>query len=222
MGLFDGYDREQGSAYAIARTLDIPILLVVDTRSAAYSSQVILNGKPVGNRDAYDFWRRGNGDIDFRKDVCDAFDRLSSRYNPIEEEDSVALARKSFEMQQGMVNVAVVMLQHLSNYTDFDALERDPRIHLFYTNNVDDILKADIIILPGTKSTLHNLYELPDFCFRILYFLRQIVCQLAEVRDFDESLVVEVLEVLQLPCDVERDVDGPGSDGDGRGTVAFQ
>jgi len=53
-----------------------------------------------------------------------------------------------------------VMLQHLSNYTDFDALEQDPRIHLFYTNNVDDILKADIIILPGTKSTLHDLYEL--------------------------------------------------------------
>ena len=52
------------------------------------------------------------------------------------------------------------MLQHLSNYTDFDALEQDPRIHLFYTNNVDDIGKADIIILPGTKSTLHDLYEL--------------------------------------------------------------
>jgi adenosylcobyric acid synthase len=78
----------------------------------------------------------------------------------IEEEDSVALAQKSFAMQQGKVNVAVVMLQHLSNYTDFDALEQDPRIHLFYTNNVDDIRQADIIILPGTKSTLHDLYEL--------------------------------------------------------------
>ena len=52
------------------------------------------------------------------------------------------------------------MLRHLSNYTDFDALERDPRIHLFYTNNVEDLQKADIIILPGTKSTLHDLYEL--------------------------------------------------------------
>jgi len=228
-----------------------------------HTSQVILNGKPIGNRDAYHYWRRGKGDIDFRKEVCDAFDRLAVRYNPIvmegagsiseinlrdsdlvnlpmarhadadvilvgdidrggvfasvygsimlqkpedrrlikgiiinkfrgdmrlfdegrrmmedicgipvlgvipyfkdihiEEEDSVALAQKSFEMQQGKVNVAVVMLQHLSNYTDFDALEQDPRIHLFYTNNVDDILKADIIILPGTKSTIHDLYEL--------------------------------------------------------------
>ena len=78
----------------------------------------------------------------------------------IEEEDSVALAQKSFQLQQDKVNIAVIMLQHLSNYTDFDALEQDARVHLFYTNNVDDILKADIIILPGTKSTLHDLYEL--------------------------------------------------------------
>ena len=78
----------------------------------------------------------------------------------IEEEDSVALAQKSWQLMQGKVNIAVVMLQHLSNYTDFDALEHDPRVHLFYTNNVDDISKADIIILPGTKSTLSDLYEL--------------------------------------------------------------
>ena len=78
----------------------------------------------------------------------------------IEEEDSVALAQKSFNLQHGKVNVAVVMLRHLSNYTDFDALEHDPRLHLFYTNNTDDLRQADIIILPGTKSTLSDLYEL--------------------------------------------------------------
>jgi len=238
-----------------------------------HTSQVILHGKPIGNRDAYDFWRNKyslashlsplTSQKDFRAEVCAAFDRLSAKYNPIvmegagsiseinlrdtdlvnlpmarhakadvilvgdidrggvfasvygsialqspedrklikgviinkfrgdmrlfdegrrmlqdicgipvlgvvpyfkdihiEEEDSVALAQKSWQLMQGKINVAVVMLQHLSNYTDFDALERDPRIHLFYTNNVDDISKADIIILPGTKSTLHDLYEL--------------------------------------------------------------
>jgi adenosylcobyric acid synthase len=52
------------------------------------------------------------------------------------------------------------MLRHISNYTDFNVLEQDPRVHLFYTNNVDDIRQSDIIILPGTKSTLSDLYEL--------------------------------------------------------------
>ena len=44
MGLFDGYDREKGSTYEIARVLDIPVVLVVDARSAAYSTAALLTG----------------------------------------------------------------------------------------------------------------------------------------------------------------------------------
>ena len=227
-----------------------------------HTSQVVLNGKPIGNRNAYDYFRK-EGREELRKEVYAAFDRLSVRYNPvvmegagslaeinlretdlvnmpmamhakadvilvgdidrggvfasvygslmlltpeerkpikgilinkfrgdirlfesgikmledlcgipvlgvipyykdihIEEEDSVALASKAVQSQQGMVNVAVVLLRHLSNFTDFNVLERDPRVHLFYTNNVDELAKADIILLPGSKSTIDDLYEL--------------------------------------------------------------
>jgi adenosylcobyric acid synthase len=79
----------------------------------------------------------------------------------IDEEDSVALAQKNTSTQNSQsVQVAVVLLRHISNFTDFDTLERDARVNLFYTNNVDDISRADIIILPGTKSTLDDLLEL--------------------------------------------------------------
>lgn len=44
MGLFDGYDREQGSTYDIARCLGLPVVLVVDARSAAYSTAALLQG----------------------------------------------------------------------------------------------------------------------------------------------------------------------------------
>ena len=44
MGLFDGYDRERGSSYEIARVLDIPVVLVVDAKSAAYSIAALLSG----------------------------------------------------------------------------------------------------------------------------------------------------------------------------------
>ena len=228
-----------------------------------HTSQVILNGKPIGNKDAYDYWRQGTSEIDFRKAACDAFDRLAARYNPIvmegagsiaeinlkdrdlvnmsmarhakadvilvgdidrggvfasvygsimlqspedrkrikgiiinkfrgdmrlfdegrkmledicgvpvlgvipyykdiyiDEEDSVALEQKRRQLAEGKVNVAVVLLRHISNYTDFDTLERDPRVNLFYTNNISDIQQADIIILPGTKATLDDLMEL--------------------------------------------------------------
>ena len=78
----------------------------------------------------------------------------------IEEEDSVSLASKSLKAEQGMINIAVVLLRHISNFTDFNVLEREPRVHLFYSNNPDELSKADIIILPGSKSTIDDMHEL--------------------------------------------------------------
>ena len=229
-----------------------------------HTSQVVLHGKPIGNKSAYDYWRKkGDGGIDFRAEVCAAYDRLAARYNPIvlegagsiselnlhdtdlvnlpmaryadaavvlvadidrggvfasvygsiklqtpedqklikgivinkfrgdlrlfdegrrmledicgipvlgvipyykdiyiEEEDSVSLEQKRKQLAEGKVNIAVVLLRHISNFTDFSTLERDPRVNLFYTNNTSDIRHADIIILPGTKATLDDLMEL--------------------------------------------------------------
>ena len=44
MGFFDGYDRERGSSYEIARELGIPVVLVVDAKSAAYSMAALISG----------------------------------------------------------------------------------------------------------------------------------------------------------------------------------
>ena len=85
----------------------------------------------------------------------------------IDEEDSVALASKAMapdsrhDGQDGQRTViAVVLLRHISNFTDFDVLERDPRVNLFYTANPADLAEADIVVLPGTKATLDDLYHL--------------------------------------------------------------
>ena len=78
----------------------------------------------------------------------------------IEEEDTVMLHTKNRFAEEGKVNVAVVLLQHMSNFTDFNPLEQDERIHLFYTNKPGDMELADIIIIPGTKSTLSDLQVL--------------------------------------------------------------
>ena len=44
MGLFDGYDRDAGSSAEIARVLGLPIVLVVDAKSAAYSMAALISG----------------------------------------------------------------------------------------------------------------------------------------------------------------------------------
>lgn len=44
MGLFDGYDRDRGSSAEVARVLDLPVVLVVDAKSAAYSMAALISG----------------------------------------------------------------------------------------------------------------------------------------------------------------------------------
>ena len=44
MGMFDGYDRDLGSSAEIARVLGLPVVLVVNARSAAYSMAPLLQG----------------------------------------------------------------------------------------------------------------------------------------------------------------------------------
>lgn len=44
MGLFDGYDRDRGSTAEVASVLGLPVVLVVDARSAAYSMAALLQG----------------------------------------------------------------------------------------------------------------------------------------------------------------------------------
>lgn len=75
----------------------------------------------------------------------------------IEEEDSVALEMKTNTYQSGKINVAIILLKRMSNFTDFDVLDMDPRFNPYYTNSIDEIEKADIILLPGSKNTLSDL-----------------------------------------------------------------
>jgi adenosylcobyric acid synthase len=78
----------------------------------------------------------------------------------IEEEDSVSLERKATFANDNKINIAVVLLRRLSNFTDFGRLEHDERVQLYYTNNPTELQKADIIIIPGSKNTIADLIEL--------------------------------------------------------------
>lgn len=247
----------QAEAAGIACETDMNPLLLKPTGDC--TSQVVLNGKPIGNTSARDYFRQ-DGRKFLADEVHKAYDRLSSRYNPIvlegagsiaelnlrhldlvnmsmaryagarviivadidrggvfaslygsimlqddydrklikgviinkfrgdislfdsgrkiieeicgvpvlgvvpylndihiDEEDSVALEGKSSSSGTGKINAAVVKLRHISNFTDFNRLERDSRVNLYYTTSPEELLNADIVIIPGTKSTIDDL-----------------------------------------------------------------
>ena len=55
-----------------------------------------------------------------------------------------------------MINIAVVRLGYMSNYTDFDFIERRKGVNLFYTRDKKHLDQADAIILPGTKNDVQR------------------------------------------------------------------
>lgn len=74
----------------------------------------------------------------------------------IEEEDSMS---RRFEKpgKTGLVKISVIRLPHISNYTDFMPLEAVPYVELNYVTNPEELSGSDLIILPGTKSTMDDL-----------------------------------------------------------------
>ncbi len=79
----------------------------------------------------------------------------------IAEEDSVPLERRRKKGKDSYVlDIAVVRLPHLSNFDDFDPLERETGVRLRYVEVTDEMGTPDLIILPGTKSTIADLEHL--------------------------------------------------------------
>ena len=78
----------------------------------------------------------------------------------LEQEDSVVIDNKTSTSVKDKINICIVLLPHLSNFTDFDNLERVSNVHLYYSDNTAEIEKADIVILPGSKSTISDFLYL--------------------------------------------------------------
>ncbi|MFK7059181.1 cobyric acid synthase [Flavobacterium oreochromis] len=252
----------QAEACGIACSTDMNPVLLKPTNDK--SSQVVLNGKPLGNQSAFDYFM-GNDKMELLKEAQAAYDRLSEKYNPIvlegagsiselnlkhrditnmrmakyanamtfliadidrggvfasvygsialltpeekvlikgiiinkfrgdarlfeegkkiieelcgipvvgvvpyrgdiyiEEEDSVGLQHKRSATVDDKINIAVILLNRLSNYTDFNVLERQENVNLFYTKDPSEIEKADIVILPGSKNTISDLIDIKN------------------------------------------------------------
>jgi adenosylcobyric acid synthase len=55
------------------------------------------------------------------------------------------------------IDVAVVRLPRMSNFTDFDALAAEPGVRVRFTTDATDVARADLAVLPGTKATVADL-----------------------------------------------------------------
>lgn len=81
----------------------------------------------------------------------------------LEEEDSVSLSGKNYVPDSNaLLNIAIICLPRISNFTDFHILEIQPDISVRYIRNIADFGNPDLVIIPGSKNTLEDMTFLEE------------------------------------------------------------
>lgn len=76
----------------------------------------------------------------------------------LEDEDGVALQNGKYDDATAKaLDIAVIRLPHIANFTDFNALAAQPDVRLRYVSQLSALGQPDLIILPGSKNTLGDL-----------------------------------------------------------------
>ncbi|MDH5741187.1 MAG: cobyric acid synthase, partial [Nitrospira sp.] len=76
----------------------------------------------------------------------------------LEQEDSLGhIIDQETHFVSERINIAVILLPHMSNFTDFNILSAEEDVVLKYASTPAMLSDADIVILPGSKSTVADL-----------------------------------------------------------------
>ena len=158
----------------MARHADSPVILVGDIdRGGVYASFVghmeVLNqwerrliagflvnrfrGKQELLQDAHDYVKSHTG-----KEVIGVIPYLFNHGIP--EEDSVSFKNGLFEGTKpdiDHVEIVVINLPHISNFTDFEAFINEPDVYLRIVSTPDELENPDVIIIPGSKNVIGDL-----------------------------------------------------------------
>ena len=78
-------------------------------------------------------------------------------YMTVDVDDEDSLSERLTAGARKEIDVAVISLPRLSNFTDFSPFSRFPTVSLRYVKNLFELGAPDLIILPGTKSTIADL-----------------------------------------------------------------
>ena len=72
-------------------------------------------------------------------------------------EDSLDLGRDAGAGAEGVIDVAVVRLPRIANFDDFEPLAAEPGVRVRFVSAPHEIARADLVVLPGTKTTIADL-----------------------------------------------------------------
>lgn len=158
----------------MARLANAPVLLIGDIdRGGVFASlfgTVKLLEEAEQNRIAGLIINKFRGDLSILQPGIEMLEQLICKpvlgvipYTELDldEEDSLSSKLRA-KKNNAAIQIAVIRLPHLSNFTDFDALSRMDEVNVQYVTSPSELALADMVILPGSKNTLADirwLYE---------------------------------------------------------------
>jgi adenosylcobyric acid synthase len=153
-GVLIAADIDRGGVFAsLLGTMEI-----LDPEERALVRGFLINkfrGDPSLLREGYDFLMQKTG-----KPVLGVIPYFNNIH--IQEEDGVTLdgPQAMSGLDDGAVDVGVLRLGHISNFTDFDPLAQEPGVRVRYIRGVEDFGDPDMVIIPGSKNTISDLLDL--------------------------------------------------------------
>ena len=153
----------------LAEMVDAPVLLAGDIDRGGVFAQlygtVALLEEEERNRVKGLIINKFRGDVEILKPGLATLEELTKIpvagvipwiYAKLDDEDSLAPRLSRVQAGAG-VDIAVVRLPHISNFTDFNPLEQQPGISLRYAGDVKTLGQPDMVIVPGSKNTMSDL-----------------------------------------------------------------
>jgi adenosylcobyric acid synthase len=153
----------------LAKLVDAPVLLVGDIDRGGVFAQlygtVALLAEDERDRIKGTIVNKFRGDrailepgLKTLEDLCDVpvAGVIPYTHVDIDDEDSLT-ERFDKSTARKLIDIAVIRLPRISNFTDFSPFERYGNVSLRYVDSVGDLHQPDMIILPGTKSTIADL-----------------------------------------------------------------
>ena len=169
----------------LAKLVDAPVILVADIdRGGVFASiygTVALMDDDAKNRIKGIVINKFRGDKNL---LTPGFEMLAEHFKKIDanipvlgvipmrkididDEDSLSerLDTENVIFDTNKINIAVIKLPHISNFTDFNPLSRRKEIAMKYITSPKEMEDADLVIIPGTKNTLYDLRWLKNMGF---------------------------------------------------------
>lgn len=163
------YDRDIANL-RVARSVDAPVILVGDIERGGVFASLYGTVQLLPEEDRHRIKgfiiNKFRGDVGLLEAGIEELEKLTGIpvlgvipfvNVKLPSEDSVSLADKSPSLHRAL-EIAVIRLPHISNFTDFEPLEKYAQIR--YVSLGDNLGTPDAVIIPGTKNTIDDLLEM--------------------------------------------------------------